>query len=142
MSTVPLIVENELNASVATVWKAISDRNEMKLWYFDLAAFEPRVGFEFEFMGGTETNQYRHICQITEVEVEQKLTYSWAYDGYEGSSFVTFELEPRGEKTFIRLTHRGLETFPPNRDFARSNFEEGWSAIIGKMLPEYLENKV
>lgn len=142
MSTTPLVVERELNAPVDLVWKAISDRDEMKLWYFDLAAFEPRVGFEFEFMGGTEQHKYRHICQVTEVEAERRLTYSWSYDGFEGASFVTFELEPRGNNTFIRLTHRGLGTFPPNPDFARSNFEEGWSAIIGTLLPDYLKTKV
>ena len=30
----------------------------MKQWYFDLAEFKPEVGFKFQFMGGTEDNQY------------------------------------------------------------------------------------
>ena len=72
---------------------------------------------------------------------QKKLTYSWRYDGYEGNSFVTFELFPEGNKTRLKLSHKGLETFPvtAHNDFAKENFMEGWTQIIGTGLKEYVE---
>jgi uncharacterized protein YndB with AHSA1/START domain len=81
-----------------------------------------------------------HLCKITEVVIGKKLSYSWRYDGYEGNSFVTFELFPEGNKTRLKLTHKGLETFPINNpDFAKENFIDGWTYITGTSLKEFLE---
>jgi uncharacterized protein YndB with AHSA1/START domain len=121
--------------------KALTDKGEMKQWYFDLAEFKPEVGFEFKFYGGPDKDrQYLHVCKITDVIPNKKLTYSWKYDGYAGESFVTFELFPEMDKTRLRLTHEGIETFPADvPDFAKKNFEEGWSQIIGTSLKDFLE---
>jgi len=140
MKNEPLVLERTFNAPIDKVWKAITDKDNMKQWYFDLAEFRPEVGFEFQFTGGTEENAYLHLCRITEVEPGRKLTYSWRYEGYAGNSFVTFELFPEGDKTRLKLTHAGLETFPAsNPDLRRENFEAGWTQIIGTNLKNYLE---
>ena len=140
MKKEPFIIERTYNAPVERVWKAITDKDDMKQWYFDIAAFKPEVGFEFQFEGGNEERCYLHLCKITEVVPGKKLKYSWRYDGHEGNSFVTFELFPEGKKTRLRLTHEGLETFPANQpDFARKNFVEGWSQLIGTSIKEFVE---
>jgi len=140
MNNEPIIIERIYNAATTKVWKAISDKNEMKKWYFDLAEFKPEVGFEFQFYGGKEERQYLHLCRITEVIVGKKLTYSWRYDGYEGISYVTFELFNEGNQTRLILTHKGLETFPvSNPDFGKENFVEGWTHIVGISLKEFVE---
>jgi uncharacterized protein YndB with AHSA1/START domain len=142
MKSDPFIIERTFNAPVTKVWKALTDKSDMKQWYFDLAEFKPEVGFEFQFYGGTEGKQYLHLCKITNVIPNKKLTYSWKYDGYAGESFVTFELFPEGDKTRLRLTHEGIETFPADvPDFSRKNFEEGWTQIIGTSLKDFLEKK-
>ncbi|MEO8514789.1 MAG: SRPBCC domain-containing protein [Ignavibacteria bacterium] len=140
MDAQPLIKEVIINAPAAEVWQAITQKDKMKEWYFDLAEFKPEVGFEFQFEGGKEDKCYLHKCVVTEVIEGQKLVYSWRYDGYEGKSFVSWELFDEGGKTRLVLTHSGLETFPANPDFARKNFEGGWNEIIGKSLINYLEN--
>ena len=33
------VIERTFNAPVAAVWKAITDKDEMKKWYFDLTDF-------------------------------------------------------------------------------------------------------
>lgn len=139
----PVIKEVLLNASASKIWKAITDKNEMKQWYFDLAEFKAEVGFEFQFLGGDEKKQWLHLCKITEVIVEQKLTHSWKYDGYDGISYVTFELFPEGNKTRLKLTHSGLESFPVDEvpEFKRENFEAGWESIICKSLKDFIEKK-
>jgi|SRR4030095_184402 uncharacterized protein YndB with AHSA1/START domain len=141
MKTEPLVKEITINAPASKVWKAITDKDEMKQWYFDLAEFKPEVGFEFQFYAGEKDKCYLHLCKVTEVITGKKLTYSWRYDGYAGNSFVTFELFDEGDKTRLKLTHEGLETFPSdeNPDLARHNFERGWNQIIGESLKKYLE---
>ncbi len=54
MTNEPFVIERTFNAPIAKVWKAITDKNEMKQWYFDIAEFKPEVGFEFSFSAGAE----------------------------------------------------------------------------------------
>jgi uncharacterized protein YndB with AHSA1/START domain len=136
----PFEIERVYDAPVEKVWNAITDRNQMKQWYFDLAEFKPEVGFEFQFKGGKDDRIYLHLCKVTEVIEGRKLTHSWKYDGYDGNSFVTWELFPEGNKTRLKLTHAGLETFPvSNPDLAKENFVQGWTSIVGTSLKEFLE---
>jgi uncharacterized protein YndB with AHSA1/START domain len=141
VKTTPLVIERTYKAPIEKVWKAITNNDDMKKWYFDLPGFKPEVGFEFRFMGGKdENNQYLHLCTITEVIPGRQITFSWRYDGIAGISYVTFELFAEGTTTRLRLTHAGLETFPQdNPDLARSNFEEGWTSIAGTSLKEFVE---
>ncbi len=139
ITTEPFVIERIYNVPISLLWKAITDKEEMKQWYFSLASFKPEVGFEFQFTGGTEDNQYLHLCKVTEVIPGEKITYSWRYDGYEGISFVTFELFEEVGKTRLKLTHAGLETFPDNPDFAKTNFVAGWTDIVGRSLKEFVE---
>lgn len=141
MKNEPFVIERTFNAPVEKIWQAITDKEQMKQWYFDLAAFKPIVGFEFQFPGeGQKGEKYLHLCKITDVVPDKKLTYSWRYDSFEGNSFVTFELFEEADKTRLKLTHEGLETFPANNpDFAKESFTEGWTHIIGKSLKEFIE---
>jgi len=134
-------LEKILQAPIALVWEAITDKHKMKQWYFDLEEFKQEIGFEFRFKGGPEDGiQYLHVCKITEAVFRKKLTYSWRYDGYEGMSYVTFELFEEDNNTKLILTHTGLETFPAsNKDFAEENFAAGWDHIINKSLVDYLK---
>ena len=66
---------------------------------------------------------------------EKKLAYSWRYEGHPGDSLVTFELFAEGDKTRLKLTHVGLETFLPERNphLARGNFVKGWTYLTGSL---------
>ena len=137
----PIIIERTFKTTPSKLWNALTDNKEMKHWYFKLEEFRAEVGFQFQFSGGPSPDKHLHLCEVTEVIPEQKLTYSWKYDGYAGISYVSFELFPDGENTKLKLTHEGLESFPnENADFARHNFEEGWDSIINESLQKYLEN--
>ena len=103
--------------------------------------FEPKVGFEFEFIVEHEGRKYHHLCKITEVIPPKKIAYSWRYKGEVGDSLVTFELSADGDKTKLKLTHEGLETFPKTPAYARKNFEAGWTEIIGSELKKFVESK-
>ena len=133
-----IIIERTFNAPLARVWKTLTDVEEMRRWYFDLEEFKPEVGFEFEFMFEHEGMKYHHLCRVTEVIPQKKLSYTWRYKGHEGDSLVTFELFAEGEKTRLKLTHEGLETFPKLPAFARENFKQGWTSIASE-LQQFLE---
>ena len=136
----PVVVERSYNAPVNKVWEALTDNAKMKQWYFDIADFKPEVGFEFEFTGGDPNDKmYLHKCVVKVVEPNKKLAYSWRYDGYEGESLVTFELTEEGSGTHIKVTHTGLETFPPLEAFNPKNFDMGWNHILGTSLKEFVE---
>jgi len=139
MDAQPFIIEHIFNAPLERVWKAITDKDDMKQWYFDLPEFKPVVGFSFEFYGkGSSGQRMKHLCQVTEVKPLNKLVYSWSYEGYPGVSYVTFELFAQQSGTRLKLTHSGLETFPPLADFARENFAKGWTELIGSLLKSFL----
>jgi uncharacterized protein YndB with AHSA1/START domain len=136
--TEAVVIERTFNAPVARVWKALTDADEMRIWYFDLKEFKPEVGFEFEFTVEHEGESYHHLCKITQVIPQKKIAYTWRYAGEEGDSLVTFELFADGDKTRLRLTHEGLETFPKVPAYARANFEAGWTNI-GSSLKQFVE---
>ena len=136
-----VVIERTFSAPIARVWKALTDVRDMRRWYFDLKEFKPEVGFEFEFTVEHEGLKYSHLCRIAEVVPQKKLAYTWRYKGYEGDSLVTFELLADGDKTRLKLTHVGLETFPKLPAFARKKFEAGWTEIIGSELKRFVEGK-
>jgi uncharacterized protein YndB with AHSA1/START domain len=137
----PVVVERTLNASVARVWKALTDADQMREWYFDLKEFRTEVGFDFEFVVEHEGNRYHHLCRITEVIPEKKIAYTWRYKDEPGDSLVTFELFSEGENTRVKVTHTGIDTFPKTPAYARKNFENGWTAIIGTELKQFVERE-
>jgi len=135
----PIIMERTFDAPVARVWMALTDVNQMRDWYFDLKEFKPQVGFEFEFVVEHEGKTYHHLCRVTDVVPEKKIAYTWRYKDEPGDSLVTFELSPDGNRTRLKLTHTGIETFPKTPAYARKNFEAGWTAIIGSELKQFVE---
>ena len=134
-----VVVERIFNAPVARVWKALTDADEMRVWYFDLKEFKPQAGFEFEFSVEHEGTTYHHLCRVTEVIPEKKIAYTWRYKSEPGDSLVTIELFAEGDNTRLKLTHTGIESFPKTPAYARKNFEQGWTAIIGTELKQFVE---
>ena len=47
MENKKIYLERLFNADVKKVWSALTDKNEMQLWYFDLKEFQPEVGLYF-----------------------------------------------------------------------------------------------
>lgn len=141
MNNEPITVERIFNAPVQKVWEAISDKEKMKQWYFDVSDFKPKPGFEFNFAGqGAKGEKHMHLCKVIEAEPQKKLSYTWHYEGKEGSSLVSFHLFPEGDHTKVILTHSGVETFAANGpDFAKASFTQGWTMIIGTSLKDFVE---
>lgn len=135
-----LVIERICEAPIEKVWGAITNKDQMNHWYFDVSDFKAEVGFEFQFYGESDGKKYLHKCKIVEVEPITKISYTWSYEGYAGQSLVTFELFSEDKnKTRLKLTHSGTETFLSHPDFEKADFNEGWNSILGKSLRNFVE---
>ena len=135
-----LVIEHSYEAPVEKVWEAITNKDLLRCWYFEVSDFQAEVGFKFQFYGENDGTKYLHKCTIVEVEPKTKISYTWGYDGYIGQSLVVFELFSEDKnKTRLKLTHSGLDTFLSHPDFSQANFNDGWHNILGKSLRNFLE---
>ncbi len=126
----------------ATIWEAITGKEAMQKWYFDIKDFKPEVGCIFSFYEPGGANKYLHQCEIIAVVPFQQLQYTWSYPHQsKGKTLVSWNILAEGNATKVVLTHEGLETFADAGDaFTRENFETGWKEILSTSLKNYLEN--
>lgn len=144
METKPLIIERIYDTPVQKAWDAITNKEQMKEWYFDLKEFKPEKGFKFHFTCQDEHVIYMHACEVVDCDVLQRISYTWTYPGLIGCSLLTWELfrEP-DDKTRLKLTHAGLESFPQGvPSFSLESFAESWQQFLDQALPSFLEKKM
>ncbi|WP_370899284.1 SRPBCC family protein [Chryseobacterium gossypii] len=141
MST-PIIVQYKVNAPVEKVWNALTDKDEMRSWYFDISDFEPEVGKTFNFYEPGEARRFHHRGKILEIIPNRKLKHTWSYPEFlNEESVVTWELGEDAGGTLVTLTHDDIENFNSlGENFSRDSFTEGWNGIIGQSLKPYLES--
>ncbi|MDX5420355.1 MAG: SRPBCC domain-containing protein [Hymenobacteraceae bacterium] len=137
----PIIVEQEFNAPKQKVWEAITNLDQMTQWYFEnIPDFKPEVGFKTKFVIELPERTFTHLWEVVEVEPGQQIKYLWSYEEYEGMGSVKFSLSEEGDKTTLRLTNEGLETFPADiPEFAPESCRGGWEYFIKGRLKAYLE---
>lgn len=139
--SIPIVVEVTVNASVDKVWKAITDKTEMKSWYFEIPDFKLTVSQMFNFYEPGEENKYHHQGEILEIISNQKLRHTWTYpDLSTEKTIVIWELYPEDEGTRVRLTHEDINHFHDlGSSFSRKSFTAGWNEIITQNLKSYVE---
>ena len=140
----PLIeVKQNFPQPIENVWRAITDVNEMRQWFFDtIPAFEPSVGFKTQFIVTSEDRIFPHLWRITEVIPFKKIVYNWKYEGYEGNSFVTFQLSEKNNQTLLTLTTKVIKDFPDDiLEFKRESCVAGWNYFIKDSLVNYFNSK-
>ncbi len=132
----------KVNAPVEKVWNALTDKEEMKKWYFDIPDFELKEGFAFNFYEPGEERKFHHHCEIAEVIPQQKFKHTWTYpDVSKEKTLVKWELTPENDGTMVTLTHKGLENLHHlGEDFYIENYQKGWEEILGTSLKNFVEN--
>jgi uncharacterized protein YndB with AHSA1/START domain len=138
----PVIVEQNYDVSLAELWKAITELNQMKKWFFEnIEAFEPKVGFRTRFIIENEGREFPHLWTITEVEPLKKIAYNWKYEGYKGDSIVSFLLSEKKDLSKLTLIHQVTEKFSENIvEFQRESCLNGWNWFIKSSLKDYLKS--
>ena len=139
----PVVVEQSFNAPADAVWRAITELDRMKQWYFDcIPEYNTEDGFETRFNIESGGRNFMHLWKVTEAVPLKRLTYDWKYEGYSGDSFVTWELFEEGGNTTLRLTAKVREDFPDDiPEFKRKSCQAGWEYFIKQNLKGYLEGR-
>jgi uncharacterized protein YndB with AHSA1/START domain len=132
-----LTTQRMLPGPIERVWAYLTDSDLRRKW---LAAghMEMKVGAPFEFVWRNSelTNppgqrpegfgeEHRMESRITELDPPRKLSFTWG----KGSGDVSFELEPRGERVLLTVTHRRL----PDRGMM-VGVSTGWHAHLDMLV--------
>ena len=136
----PIIVEEYFDADPASVWAAITDVEQMRIWFFEnIPDFKPVVGFSVEFDVDAGERIFLHQWAITKVVPGKLIEYNWRYGGYAGDAIVVFEVIPVNGSTMLRLTNIVTEDFQEGiPEFERQSCIGGWTYFIKQRLKEYL----
>jgi uncharacterized protein YndB with AHSA1/START domain len=129
-----------MDVPVEKVWNALTQEAELKKWYFPVENYIFEVGKEFTFYESEDSRMFLHRCQFLTIIPHKIIEYSWSHPSHsKGSSVVRWKLETVAGKTFVMLTHKGVENFKDaGVDFAKENYEMGWNAIVKTTLRNYL----
>ena len=118
-----------MDATPATIFPFLTDPAEQIRWMGTEAQLDPRVG-----------GDYRVLCQgihpgvgtFLEVVPDHKVVFTFGWDEPNhpipaGSTELEITLTPEGNKTRVRLTHRGLP------DDAISDHTSGWDHYLDRL---------
>lgn len=136
----PVVVEQDFKASVEDVWKALTEVDLMRQWFFDnIPDFRAEVGFETLYDVQSETRIFPHRWRVTDAEAPHIIAYDWAHDGYPGKGHVAFEIISQGPVTKLTLTMTIQEDFPDDiPEFRRESCIGGWNYFIKDRLAQFL----
>jgi uncharacterized protein YndB with AHSA1/START domain len=118
-----------VEASPATIFPFLVDPAQHVLWMGTEAELDPRPGGVYNVLC-----QGRHPGAGTFIEVvpDSKVVFTFGWDLPDhpipaGSTEVEITLIPVGDRTTVRLTHRGLP------DDAVSDHTQGWDHYLGRL---------
>jgi uncharacterized protein YndB with AHSA1/START domain len=136
-------LEKVYNAPLESVWKAITEKEQLRKWYFDFSEDWKLVpGHQFEWYAGPpDGNKWLHRGKMIEIITNKKLVHTWEYPGYKGISTITWELSPvDANTTRLNFTHEFTEPFDETVEaLRRGNFVQGWNHIINTGLAGFLK---
>jgi len=124
-----------IKAPANRIWQAITDKKQMKEWYFDIPDFELKAGAVFNFFEPGGKNEYHHRCVVKEIVLNKKFSHTWTHPGHsKGESIVTWLLREKDNGTEVTLTHSGLENFADaGPAFAPENYQLGWEGLMAAL---------
>lgn len=136
----PVIVNQHFQVDEKVLWKAITDVNEMRLWFFkEIPQFNPEPGFSTEFVIENEGRQFTHLWKIIEVDPVKRIVYDWSYREYPGRGKVIFQIDKLEKGCSLTLINEVTEDFSDDiPEFQRSSCQGGWEYFIQQQLPAYL----
>lgn len=110
-----LKIERLLPGPIERVWAYLTE-SELRRQWLAAGPMEMKVGAPFELVWRNDEltdppgrrppgfpEEQRMQCQLTELEPQRKLAFTW-----QGSGDVSFELEPKGKEVLLTVIHRRL----------------------------------
>ncbi|MBW1295148.1 SRPBCC family protein [Aquimarina litoralis] len=136
----PIVISQTFHSSINKVWNAITNVDEMRLWFFDnIPSFKPEIGFETAFLVEVEDRKFTHCWEVIEVELNRKISYTWSYSEYVGDAIVTFELIKQLNSVILQLSMIVTEDFSSDiPEFKKESCVAGWNYFLKDRLKTYL----
>jgi uncharacterized protein YndB with AHSA1/START domain len=124
-----LVREIMVDATPETIWPFLVDAERHVEWIGTVAELDARPGGVYRVL---VNGQHQSAGQFVEVVPFEKVsfTFGWEQEGHPiapGSTVVEITLHPEGDKTRVRLLHRGLP------DDAVANHGDGWQHFLGRL---------
>lgn len=136
MSDRTIDLTRTIDASLSTVFSALTDAGELVRWFPSAAESDPRTGgaFSYRFEFDDASRNHVYAGEYHDVSAE-RISYPW--QGGLGETRVEVTLRPAGEGTEARLVHTG---WGAGDDWAESQamHEQGWGFFLDN-LKGYLE---
>jgi uncharacterized protein YndB with AHSA1/START domain len=122
-ATRSVIVERNLPYPPEKIWRALTQPHLIEAWLMK-NDFKPVEGHRFALRADWGTVD----CQVTTVEPNRTLSYSWAAMGLH--SVVTWKLTQAGPGTHLRMEHAG---FRADQEQAFRGAGYGWQQFLAKL---------
>jgi len=124
-----LVREVVIDASPDTIFPFLTDPQRHTLWMGSDVELDPRPGGTYRVLA---MGVHPGVGEFVEIVPNTKVVFSFGWDEPNhpipaGSTEVEIALIPEGEKTRVRLTHRGLP------DDAVSDHTKGWDFYLDRL---------
>jgi uncharacterized protein YndB with AHSA1/START domain len=118
-----VIIEREMPHPPEKIWRALTQPHLIEAWLMK-GDFKPVMDHRFKF-----TADWGAVdCQVTAIEPNKTLSYTWAAYGLE--SVVTWTLTPTGKGTHLRMEQSG---FRADQEQAYQGAKFGWQQFLAKL---------
>ena len=124
-----LVREIMIDATPETIWPFLTDPKEHVRWNGTVADIDPRPGGTYRVLMASENQASGQYIDVVPHE-RVSFTFGWEQEGnpiLPGSTTVEITLHPEGDKTRVRLVHRGLP------EDAVSDHTGGWDHYLGRL---------
>jgi uncharacterized protein YndB with AHSA1/START domain len=124
-----LVREIVIDATPETVWPFLTDAERHIEWDGTEAELDPRPGGVYRVLVGGKHQAAGEFVEVVPLE-KLVISFGWDQPGHPippGSTTVEITLHPEGEKTRLRLVHRGLP------DDAVADHEGGWTHYLERL---------
>ena len=124
-----LVREIMIDAKPETIWPFLTDPERHVEWQGSVADIDPRPGGIYRVLVGGRHQSAGEYLEVVPME-KVVFTFGWEQDDHPippGSTTIEISLHPEGDKTRVRLVHRGLP------DDAVSDHGHGWAHYLGRL---------
>ncbi len=124
-----LVREIMFDGTRETIWPFLPEPGQQCTWDGTVAEIDPRPGGIYRVL---VAGQFQSAGRYVEVVPREKVvfTFGWEQEGHPippGSTTVEISLHPEGDKTRVRLVHRGLP------EDAISDHSFGWGHYLSRL---------
>ena len=121
--TLSVVVERDLAHPPEKIWRALTQPHLVEEWLMK-NDFKPILGHRFDFRADWGAVG----CQVTAIEENKTLSYTWAAYGLE--TVVTWTLAPSRTGTRLRMEQLG---FRPDQKQAYGGAKAGWPQFFAAL---------